>query len=780
MPDLPVDQYIDDLMQKTSAAQTRAHLELGTAATSSTTDFATGAEGDLAATALQESSIDTLAKLNAIVTETLIDDTDARLTDQRTPLTHDHPLTDLQQSGATDEQIVQWNDTAQEWQATTLTTGGDMLASTYDDTNKQLNVYSMDNADETATKKVLTDLERTAIADNSNKVSADGSVTTHSDVTNAGSGAIITAVERTAIGDNTAARHTHANKATLDGITASYTTEEETKLGTFWEGNNLSATADPVVTDDANSGYEVGSVWVNTTLDTAFRCVDNTVGAAVWTSGGISDAQEIRDLGFFDITNDGDSSGLDADLLDGKHAIELAASSSDSTGVLTGGVLSLGATSTRYTVSDGTGIIVDELGNKTEVTWSSLFNIEPTNINLQQITFVSIDSNGAIIEQADPWTPQERRQQICIGVAVHVDFTNVVNVNNEQIVSFNPHSTAYDIGEALGFLNLSGNEFMPNGLATMAIEKDEGEIFKMGSNYDVSPLSPHNKILPQLAPVIFGYRYSAGNTDFNQTVIDPNNLDDGANGLTLISGNPTANRWSIQRVYSFISNNVFIQRGREEFGSLADAIAGIGTEAYETESSIAANGLFRGYIIVKKGETDLNSANTTFISASKFGAAGAGSGASPHTPEGTAVLSTGETEGIKYLQEQGNNTSEWEYVYETLGFACSDETTFPIEAGDKIKFDCPFDFRVTRVYATVNDFPTVSSLFLNIRAEGVEILGTDLAIPAGTHNGETSVFAGAAANYLINKNDEIICSVELQDSGLAASGLKVFMEGIKV
>ena len=34
---------------------------------------------------------------------------------------------------------------------------------------------------------------------NNSKVSADGSVTTHSDVTNAGSGQIITALERTAL-----------------------------------------------------------------------------------------------------------------------------------------------------------------------------------------------------------------------------------------------------------------------------------------------------------------------------------------------------------------------------------------------------------------------------------------------------------------------------------------------------------------------------------------------------------------------------------------------------
>jgi hypothetical protein len=46
--------------------------------------------------------------------------------------------------------------------------------------------------------------------------------------------------------------------------------------------NNLTATADPLATDDSNDGYDVTSIWVNATLDTAFICADATVSAAVW------------------------------------------------------------------------------------------------------------------------------------------------------------------------------------------------------------------------------------------------------------------------------------------------------------------------------------------------------------------------------------------------------------------------------------------------------------------------------------------------------------------
>lgn len=46
--------------------------------------------------------------------------------------------------------------------------------------------------------------------------------------------------------------------------------------------NNLSATTNPTATNDSTSGYSVGSVWVNTTTDRHFVCMDSTESSAVW------------------------------------------------------------------------------------------------------------------------------------------------------------------------------------------------------------------------------------------------------------------------------------------------------------------------------------------------------------------------------------------------------------------------------------------------------------------------------------------------------------------
>src|SRR6056300_753715 len=47
--------------------------------------------------------------------------------------------------------------------------------------------------------------------------------------------------------------------------------------------NNTQATTNPATTDDFNSGYAPGSIWLNSSTGRAFLCITNTVNNAVWT-----------------------------------------------------------------------------------------------------------------------------------------------------------------------------------------------------------------------------------------------------------------------------------------------------------------------------------------------------------------------------------------------------------------------------------------------------------------------------------------------------------------
>lgn len=310
----------------------------------------------------------------------------------------------------------------------------------------------------------------------------------------------------------------------------------------------------------------------------------------------------------------------------------------NSTGLLTGGVMSTGTGASEYSLTDGTGQIVTQTGDKTLLSWTGLVNVTPTNIATQLITFVGIEDAGGglgqIVEQTTPFTHLQTRSIIVLGVAVHVDNVNVDVVNNEQHVSYNVMSQLYDLAESIGFFNEAGNLFGPNG-ANLSIDKSVGNIFKMGSNYDIDPNAPHLKLLPSLTLAQFQYRFSNGASGpLTDTLIDPDNLDDGAGGLTAL----TNNRWSVQRIYSFISNNVKIQRGVSEYTSQEAAINGIGTEPYVTEPSIAANGLLRGWLIVQEGATDLSDlAEAIFLEAPKFGQ-GSGTTASATPVQETTFL----------------------------------------------------------------------------------------------------------------------------------------------
>jgi len=72
---------------------------------------------------------------------------------------------------------------------------------------------------------------------------------------------------------------------------------------------NSAATTDPTVNDDSDDGYDVGSIWVNTTDDSVFVCVDSTVGAAVWiTVLGVAQHKALRHLIHF--IDDGPADGF--------------------------------------------------------------------------------------------------------------------------------------------------------------------------------------------------------------------------------------------------------------------------------------------------------------------------------------------------------------------------------------------------------------------------------------------------------------------------------------
>ena len=330
-----------------------------------------------------------------------------------------------------------------------------------------------------------------------------------------------------------------------------------------------------------------------------------------------------------------------------------------SSGVLTGGALSIGTggagVATTFTIASGTGQIVDNTVNpptNTAVSWSAQTDVAVTDILTQLVTFVAIDSGGNVIQSATDFTPAQQREYIVIGVAVHSNQTTVNAVNQTHVVAYAPGAQTNDLMYALGLFNVSGNIFTANG-ANLKLNKSAGSLFRRGANYSSLSTNPHVITTGSLTQAPLRMQNQTGAGSASTTDVDVANYDV-AGVTTAIS---PATRFSILRVFLFQSNLIAVQRGQATYLSLAEAKAAIQTETFVTNSILAANGLLRGFIVAQANASSLSDASKVFfIEAGRFGGSSGVGGLSVSTVQNaydngsTPELLTDSTRGALTLR----------------------------------------------------------------------------------------------------------------------------------
>ena len=60
--------------------------------------------------------------------------------------------------------------------------------------------------------------------------------------------------------------------------------------------DRIESASAPTATDDSSEGYQVGSVWVNTTSDTVYVLVDDTENSAIWMDVSSLETEDIQDI----------------------------------------------------------------------------------------------------------------------------------------------------------------------------------------------------------------------------------------------------------------------------------------------------------------------------------------------------------------------------------------------------------------------------------------------------------------------------------------------------
>lgn len=293
-------------------------------------------------------------------------------------------------------------------------------------------------------------------------------------------------------------------------------------------------------------------------------------------------------------------------------------STATSTGVLTGGEVTINADPTKFDVAAGTGQIVDwtDPANplKTRVTWTA-FTAETVPVLAAQFTSISIDINGLLVKVSGS-VPTEASLKLAIFLptVLHTNGTTITDIARSGFPAYNVAPELLTYVRALGPVN-NGNKISANG-TNLAMNRSAGDLTLPFINFSNDINNPSKIVTTEDLGYTFNYIYQNGaggfTLDVDKSFADPNQFDDGSGTLATVSNN----KWTFQLAYVFGQTStplVVMVYGQEEFNFLDDAI--LAAQTPDTiEFPILRGAVLRAAVIMKQGTTDLsNETDNSFL-----------------------------------------------------------------------------------------------------------------------------------------------------------------------
>lgn len=296
-----------------------------------------------------------------------------------------------------------------------------------------------------------------------------------------------------------------------------------------------------------------------------------------------------------------------------------------STGVISGGVMTVGTVPTTVNITAMTGYYVNH-GTPGATVVKTVSLPAQTGIPLAStarvVTWWMVDPNGNIIQQGTQPTATERRGNIQLGITAYSSAANAIfNIQTTPVINRQPINQLYDFFYSLGPFSITGNKVVPNG-ANLSWNKTTGTLFSPGFNYDTSTTNPHMVSSPAVTAAAFRYatQLSGSQSLTQRTTLDVANYDVGG-VITPIPGG--TNVCTIHRVFQFATNLVSeqfaIQYGQATYSNLANAQAAITTDPFVLCPDFQGIAILIANIIVIKTATDLSdTAQAIFVPATRF------------------------------------------------------------------------------------------------------------------------------------------------------------------
>lgn len=314
-----------------------------------------------------------------------------------------------------------------------------------------------------------------------------------------------------------------------------------------------------------------------------------------------------------------------------------------STGLLHGGLLSTVNGTTTFNLTSGSGIIVtynattgsDPYPTIKYVDWTGSVSQSLTFLTSSQISYISVDQHGEILQSPYSTTFPQYRDRITIGRVLHQSGSVTNGAIGTPPTAYGLATNTADFIRVFGPLKVSGHYLAASG-SSLSLTKSAGDSYSEGRNYASNPDVP-NYILAADDPAVTVskiYReYMSGSTPVidtgiagaGYTTVEPNLYQNGNGTLQTVGTD-----FTVQRVYWFpraVNRALFVYYGQALYPNIDDAIAGINTEQFVEGDNTKGTAILVGFLVMKGNISNFNTPTTARIyQASTFRGAGSGGG----------------------------------------------------------------------------------------------------------------------------------------------------------